>query len=542
MKSLTPSIRAVRLAWIACIFFVLAGNLLIPYVGIENDEALFAQGLYRPRGELYSLHIGRSHVPIMLMTYLGALKSWVYGPILKAFGISLRTLRQPMLLAGAASIWLFFLLLRRIAGNRAALIGCALLAVDSLYLLTSCFDWGPVALQHLLLAAGVLLVVQFHQEGRPLALAGGFFLLGLALWDKALAVWILSGLAVGGILTFPRQILAALTPRRIAIALGAFALGALPLLIYNVESRGGTFQGNFQAAPQDLAGKALFLARSSSGAGLFGWMTAEDWETPHPRPARTALERGAAAMSAVAGHPRNSLLGYAFLLALLLAPLAGWINFRLILWALIAMAVAWVQMAINQNTGGSIHHTILLWPLPQAIIAISFAAASRRIGRADIPALAVILSALMVSSVLVTNEYFTTMVRNGGAQAWNDGMLNLGRFLRPVPPPNYLFSLDWGIIDPLRLLSRGQLRLASVDPVFNPSMTPPEAAMVRQMISDPGNLFIAHTPEFEVFKGNQQRLLKLASDSGFERAVIIHVPDSRGRIVYEIYSFQRKVK
>jgi len=149
-----------------CIFFVLAGNLLIPYLGIENDEALFAQGLYRPRGELYSIHIGRSSVPIMLMTYLGALKSWIYGPILKLFGISLYTLRQPMLLAGALSIWLFFLLLRRIAGLRAALIGCALLAVDSLYLLTACFDWGPVALQHLLLAAGVLLVVQFHGSGQ----------------------------------------------------------------------------------------------------------------------------------------------------------------------------------------------------------------------------------------------------------------------------------------------------------------------------------------------------------------------------------------
>jgi hypothetical protein len=523
-----------------CIFFVLAGNLLIPYLGIENDEALFAQGLYRPRGELYSIHIGRSTVPIMLMTYLGALKSWVYGPILKVFGITLSTLRQPMLLAGALSIWLFFLLLHRIAGQRTALIGCALLSVDSLYLLTSCFDWGPVALQHLLLAAGVLLVVQFHQERRELALAGGFFLLGLALWDKALAVWLLSGLAVGGILTFPRQILALITPRRAAIASAAFLLGALPLLIYNAESRGGTFQGNFQAAPHDLAGKARFLARTSSGAGLFGWMTAEDWETAHPHPARTGVERASAGLSALAGHPRNSLLGYAFLLALLLAPLAGWTNLRIILWALIAMAVAWFQMAINQNTGGSIHHTILLWPIPQAIIAISFAAASRRLGRADIPALAVIVAVLMASSVLVTNEYLTTMARNGGAQAWNDGILNLGRYLRPVPPTNYLFSLDWGIIDPLRLLSHGKLRLASVDPVFNPTMTPPEAAMVRQMISDPGNLFIAHTPEFEVFKGNQQRLLKFAADTGFERALIIHVPDTRGRIVYEVYSFQPK--
>ena len=64
---------------------------------------------------------------------------------------------------------------------------------------------------------------------------------------------------------------------------------------------------------------------------------------------------------------------------------------------LIAMAVAWVQMAITANTGASVHHTILLWPFPQVVIAVSFASASRRLGRAGIPALAVTMAVLMVS-------------------------------------------------------------------------------------------------------------------------------------------------
>ena len=78
-----------------------------------------------------------------------------------------------MLLAGVASVWLFFRLLDRIAGRRAAIIGCTLLAVDSTYLLTVCFDWGPVALQHLLLVAGLLLLVRFYQlRGLARALLG----------------------------------------------------------------------------------------------------------------------------------------------------------------------------------------------------------------------------------------------------------------------------------------------------------------------------------------------------------------------------------
>src|SRR5436190_20497823 len=126
-----------------------------------------------------------------------------------------------MLLDGVASLLLFFLLLRRISGDRAAYIGCSLLDVDSVYILTSCFDWGPVALQHLLLVGGALLLVRFYQTGSHYSLAGGFFLFGLALWDKALAIWVLSGLGVAGILTFPRQILAVTGKRRLAISVAA---------------------------------------------------------------------------------------------------------------------------------------------------------------------------------------------------------------------------------------------------------------------------------------------------------------------------------
>src|SRR5207302_778432 len=116
----------------------------------------------------------------------------------------------------------FYLLMRRIAGECAALIGCSLLAVDSLYLITVVFDWGPVALEHLLVIGGMLLLVRFYQERGARNLAAGCFLLGLAMWDKALAIWILSGLGIAGILTVPRQILGVITIRRLTVGVLAF--------------------------------------------------------------------------------------------------------------------------------------------------------------------------------------------------------------------------------------------------------------------------------------------------------------------------------
>jgi hypothetical protein len=446
-----------------------------------------------------------------------------------------------MLLAGVLSLWLFFLLLRRTAGERAALIGCALLACDSLYLLTTCFDWGPVALQHLLLIGATLALVRFFQEGRNASLAAAGFLFGLAMWDKALAIWTISGIGVAGLITFPREILRAVTPRRVAIAALAFALGALPLIAYNLHSRGGTFQGNFERNTKDVPGKAQFLIRSFSSQGLFAWMTAEDWQTTQPHQPVTAVEKLTARLSDIDGHRRESLFPWALVLALLIAPLGGWKSCRIILLALIAMVVAWIQMAINQNSGGSIHHTILLWPLPQFIVAVSFAAASCRLGRAGIPAVAAITAVVAVSSALVMNEYFVKAVRNGGAAFWTDGIYSLSRYLNEKDKNDtWIFALDWSIGDQLRLLHRGRLRVGNGgDQLSKAEMTPEDRAEVAHMLAVPDSIFVAHTPDFEVFQGVPKRLEEFAVATGYHRVPLTTISDSYGRKVYELYRYVR---
>ena len=128
----TPSNKKWAAAAIfSSIFFFLAGQPFIPLLGLQNDEALFAGPLYEPLEAIYSWRLGgHVQIPIMLMSYLGCLKTLLYAPILRWFGNSVYAVREPALLMGAASIYVFFLLLRDIAGVRTALIGCWLLAAD----------------------------------------------------------------------------------------------------------------------------------------------------------------------------------------------------------------------------------------------------------------------------------------------------------------------------------------------------------------------------------------------------------------------------
>ena len=136
---------------ICCFLFVLIGFAFTPQAGIENDEALFGSVIYQQPGIDYGDKIAGHHVPLMLMSYLGALKSWVYAPIFRFWRPSVTSLRVPVILLGAVTVWLFFILLQRIADDRTAIVGTVLLSTDTLFLLTTYYDWGPVVLQHLLL-------------------------------------------------------------------------------------------------------------------------------------------------------------------------------------------------------------------------------------------------------------------------------------------------------------------------------------------------------------------------------------------------------
>ena len=180
----------------------------------------------------------------MLLSYLGALKSWIYFPILDLIRPSYRTIRLPVLLIGALTIWLFAWFLERAHGRKVAWVGGLLLATDSVYLLTTCFDWGPVALQHLLSLAGMALLLKFASTGKRSTLFWGFFWFGVALWDKALFLWLFSGLVVAAVVVFPRELRSRSSPKNLGLAAAGLLVGALPLVVYNVVSNFDTFRSN----------------------------------------------------------------------------------------------------------------------------------------------------------------------------------------------------------------------------------------------------------------------------------------------------------
>ena len=217
---------------VGAIVFFLLGLCFVNRAGIATDEAALECPQFRA-WRFFSVPLFHHNIPVMELSYIGRLKTWVYWPIFLIWNPSPAVIRVPAILMGALTVLLFGALLERVHGRRAAWVGSILLATDTTFLLTTVHDWGPVVLQHLLLAAMMLLAVQWFQTSSNVALAGAAFCCGLAFWDKAVFLWVFSGLALGCLL-FARDILKRLTFRGVIIAAIALSLGALPLIVYNL--------------------------------------------------------------------------------------------------------------------------------------------------------------------------------------------------------------------------------------------------------------------------------------------------------------------
>lgn len=511
------------------------GLLLIPYPGIENDEALFSGGIYAPGGMEWSVRLFGEQVAMMIMSYVGALKAWLYTPVLALWGPSPWSLRLPVLLAGALAVFLFYRLLARAAGRGAALIGCALLATDASFLLTATFDWGPVAIQQLLLVSGLLLLVSFHQDGGERRLAAGCFLLGLGLWDKAIFAWVLSGVTAAALILYWREIWKAVTPKRVALAGVAFALGASPFLAYNLTHSFETFQGKrygFDALHQKLA----VLHYTVRGDAMYGFLV--DYASGHDRAPDTAVERGSVWLSEATGRRTTNwllwIIAAGLAAAVWMAAAGAW---RAVLFFPLAWLLAWLQMLVTVEAGGSAHHIVLLWPFLIGAIALPLGMAVKRLPRAGAVAVAAFVLAVAGSNVLVLNEYLAGLARYGPARMWTDAVYPLAAYLERTQP-GIVYVADWGMGDTLRFYLKDETPLGNaIEPFFRKELDERESGQIIARVSHPGSVFVSYTDGWDMFPQAKKLASECAAAAGYRRETLQLIRDRQGRAVFEIYRF-----
>jgi len=542
----TPGKRLVGPAF--CILFLLQGLVFIPCVGLQNDELLFTGPLYAPDTTVQgSIRILGHRIPTMLMVYVGALKAWIYRPILDLWPPSPWSIRLPVLFLGAVTIWLFFVLARNACGTGTGVIAAALLTTDATFVLTTCFDWGPVVLQHFLLVSGCLLLWRFHRTGALPCLGGGFFVFGAALWDKALFSWSLVGLLVAAAVVFPRALSSKLTLRNIAIAVAGFLIGAAPVLAYNAAEPLKTFRTTAQFSVTGVADKALMLRGALEGSALIGpslsGYIVRDHSTPCPGRPANAFERASVELDTAAG-PRAGLLPAAGILALILLPWLWRTPARApMLFALIFSAAVWSQMAFTKGAGTGQHHAVLLWPFPQLFVASALAETAKRLGHRGLIAIVLVVVLVCGSNVLILNRHIAQLIGCGATTIWTDAIDPLAAYLRANPPgfpgasSGRVYLMDWGIFYPLLALSQGRLDLRFGWHSLDGGLDRADREVVVRMLADKDAVFVGHTAGNALVLGVSARLDELAQPLGYRKKVLTTISDRHGRPIFEVFRF-----
>ena len=530
---------------LASLLFALLSLAMLPYPGLQNDELFFSGPLYTPDETWFSVPAWGAKIPFMVTSYSGALKTWLYAGLFEFVAPSRWSVRVPMVLTGVMTIWLTWLWTRRVAGTRAANFTVALLATDALFIVTNTFDWGPVALQHVLLMGGLAAVsVWIGKESNSTRgmLALGFFLWGLGLWDKALLIWPLAGLAVATLCVYPRQLLRRLRPVPLLIATASLLLGALPLVWYNIARPGETASSNTKLVTNEMSSKIFQLRHTLDGSELLGGIMVEIFPGPLESVPKTLVGRVSVAVKRNLGaHPRNWMLpalalALACLVFLLRTPL-----WRLLVFILIATTIAWLQMALNAGTGTSPHHVILLWPFPCVFIGIALAGVAERAPRWIAQVILALVALLTCGNLLNTNEYLANMILNGTMGGWTDAFYRLPGAMLPYKS-EWIGIVDWGYLNGLRLMYEGDLKMfVASDFVHKPEMTEADRRQVLTMASSPGFVFIQHTDDKQLFAGVNDQLRTAALAAGYTEHVERVVHDYHGRPVYEIFRFVPRI-
>src|SRR5260370_18421820 len=97
-----------------------------------------------PAAAIFEATIFHHSIPLMFLTYLGALKAWLYAPVLALFEPSYVSVRLPVLLLGGFTVWLAIRLLESMHGRLAPGLGGLLLPPDAMSLLPPLFHLGPL--------------------------------------------------------------------------------------------------------------------------------------------------------------------------------------------------------------------------------------------------------------------------------------------------------------------------------------------------------------------------------------------------------------
>jgi 4-amino-4-deoxy-L-arabinose transferase-like glycosyltransferase len=476
----------------------------------------------------------------MVQDYIGNLNALLAVPFLAVGGINTPALRALPVALAALTLVFAWLIGLRLAGPLAGGVTALLLAVNPSFVFWSRQGIFVTNITALLFLAALYTGILWWEQRRPRHLMMTAFLCGLGIYAKLLFVWAVVALVavaaalylLGRLRNHARPL--GLSSRTTALALLAFVVPLLPLILFNIRT-GGTLISIFGNLGQSYYGVdnsayiPNLLARLGQVIAVIRgdhfWYLGETLTNPlAPWLLAALLTLAFGLWLARTNHAdRDKREGFAPAL-----PLA--------LLLLIALQSAFTVSDLF------ITHFALIAPLPALIAGLSVAEIARfargDAHRAGLTVVALLLAfGLGVTDARLTLGYHRILTVSGGYSGHSDAIYRLASYLdeqgyaAPV-------ALDWGIDAPVRFLTADRVR--PVDVFGYERLDAPDEGFARRMgpyLEDWQTIYVGHTPEKTVFRGRIETMAAWASERGWRWLEQIRIGQRSGEAVFIVHRF-----
>ncbi|GFE60318.1 glycosyltransferase family 39 protein [Geobacter sp. AOG2] len=477
-------------------FFMATAQLDMP--GLYYDECIFVNAATGGTSGTF-IHKVVLGVPVMIMGYIGALKSFFYYPVFHYFGVSPQTIRLPVIMLSSATIVFCFLLGKRLFGGLGALLLAGLVATDPAFIYNVRLDFGPVALMLLFKMAALYFFFEFLATRRTLF--AGLLVLALLLgfYDKLNFIWFTSAFLVAAGLLYGKELLAAFPGNRkahvalLALFLACMTFGVFALVVPTLSTPSGI-------PPQSIGSKIRYVAKIFLSTMNGSW------------PFTAVLDR--------AEIPRTFANFLVFpVAAALLASL--WSGFgpsargenraedKAMWFFALVFAIIFAEIVITKQGGGP-HHVMMLYPLHYLVL---FAGVRplRRLLPARYLALGgmgCLLAYLAgVGAQLYADTEYSAAFREKRhfTAAWDPAIYRLSDLLEQAGP-DLVVCADWGV----------QTQLFSLAPPAGRGKYVEGSGILKRV--DPDDPSGAEFLYQRMFKGVNTCVVLLGKDAGMDRA------------------------
>jgi len=196
-KRIFANIRQNLWIYICIAVYFITATFRLKYPAPNYDETFYMNSALGPVDDTFAyVHIGS--FPIMVMTYIGALKPWIYAPIYKLFGVTMYSIRLPNILITCLSLWITYKTVRQEFGKFVANLSLLLLVIDPSLINLTRVDYGPVVLSLVLRSLTLFFFFRLIRKQQKKDILFILICLILGFYNKLNFIWFITSFMVSG--------------------------------------------------------------------------------------------------------------------------------------------------------------------------------------------------------------------------------------------------------------------------------------------------------------------------------------------------------